>query len=135
MTAVGGIYTMGGGLVPHTLSESLGFVATTVSTVNIVGGFMVAQKMLDVFKRPTDPPEFYELYGLPTAAFLGGYGTSVLMGCQEASAVAATVSGLLCIGGIAGLANQSTARLGNVSGMCGVAFGVASCIGSLSWEP
>jgi len=135
MTAVGGMYTMGGGIVPHSFSESLGFVATAVSTVNIVGGFIVAQKMLDVFKRPTDPPEFYNYYAAPSAAFVAGYGSTVLMGCQQASAVAATVSGLLCIGGIAGLANQSTARLGNVCGMSGVAFGVASCIGSLNWEP
>lgn len=35
----------------------LGATATTLSTVNIVGGFIVATKMLDMFKRPDDPPE------------------------------------------------------------------------------
>merc|ERR1719482_2353379 len=51
MTAVGGMYAMGGGLVPTTLGESLGFVATTISAVNITGGFLVTKKMLDMFKR------------------------------------------------------------------------------------
>ena len=37
-----------------------------ISAVNITGGFLVTQKMLDMFKRPDDPPEFYEYYGLPS---------------------------------------------------------------------
>jgi len=45
---------------------------------------------------------------------------------------AATLSGLLCIGGIGGLASQTTARLGAVSGQTGVALGVASTLGHLS---
>merc|ERR1740139_1798236 len=41
---------------------------------------------------------------------------------------------MLCIGGIGGLANQSTARMGNVSGMAGVSFGLAATIGSMDWS-
>lgn len=101
--------------------------------MNIVGGFIVTTKMLDMFKRPDDPPEYYHLYGIPAGAALGLYGIGSLSGkFPEIDAAAATLSGLLCIGGIAGLASQSTARLGAVSGQSGVALGVASTMGHLN---
>ena len=84
--------------------------------------------LLDLLKRPTDPPEYYEYYGIPVAAFAGGYAFSSLAGFKEASAIAASISALCCIGGIAGLSTQKTARLGNISGMAGVSFGLASAI-------
>merc|ERR1719197_1253109 len=74
MTAVGGMFAMGGGILPSTTSEVLAATATGISAVNITGGFLVTKKMLDLFKRPTDPPEFYELYAYPTAGFIGGFG-------------------------------------------------------------
>lgn len=88
--------------------------------------------MLDMFKRPDDPPEYYHLYGIPTGAMLALYGAGSLSGkFPQIDAAAGTLSGLLCIGGIGGLASQSTARLGAVSGQAGVALGVASTIGHL----
>jgi NAD(P) transhydrogenase len=133
MTAVGGMYAMGGGLLPTTFAEGLAATATGISAVNITGGFLVTKKMLDMFKRPDDPPEHYELYGIPVAGFVGGYAVSNLLGFPQASHVAATASAMLCIGGIAGLSTQATARAGNISGMAGVTFGLASAIGSLDW--
>jgi len=133
MTAIGGMYAMGGGLVPQNTAQTLAALATAMSAVNIAGGFLVTKKMLDLFKRPDDPPEFYEFYGVPVAAFVGGYALTVLGGFKETSSITATASALCCIGGIAGLANQKTARLGNVSGMAGVSLGLASCIGSVDW--
>jgi len=133
MTAVGGMFAMGGGVLPGTFAEALAAGATGISAINITGGFLVTKKMLDLFKRPTDPPEFYELYAIPVGAFVGGYALTTLTGFKEASAVAASVSALCCIGGIAGLSTQRTARLGNVLGMSGVAIGMASAIGSLDW--
>lgn len=41
---------------------------------------MITQRMLDMFKRPTDPPEYNYLYMLPGAAFIGGYGATVAAG-------------------------------------------------------
>lgn len=129
-TALGGMH-----LLAHSNSASatlLGAAATTLSTVNIVGGFIVTTKMLDMFKRPTDPPEYYHLYGIPAAGILGTYGAAAMSGnYPEVHSAAATLSGLLCIGGIGGLASQSTARLGAVSGQAGVALGVASTLGHL----
>jgi NAD(P) transhydrogenase len=105
--------------------------------VLLPGGFIVTTKMLDMFKRADDPPEFYHLYGIPAAATMAAYGAGSMSGkFPQIDAAAATLSGLLCIGGIAGLASQSTARLGAVSGQAGVALGVASTLGHLnpSWS-
>lgn len=71
---------MGGGLTPSSLPESLALAAAFVSSINIAGGFLITQRMLDMFKRPTDPPEYNYLYMLPGAAFVGGYGASVAAG-------------------------------------------------------
>ena len=129
-TALGGMH-----LLAHSNSASattLAALATTLSTVNIVGGFIVTKKMLDMFKRPTDPPEYYHLYGIPAAGSLAFYTAGSMSGhVPEIDTAAATLSGLLCIGGIGGLSSQSTARLGAASGQAGVALGVASTLGHL----
>lgn len=110
----------------------MGAAATTLSTVNIVGGFIVTRKMLDMFKRPDDPPEYYHLYGIPAAGAIGLYTLGSLSGkFPQLDTAAGTLAGLLCIGGIGGLASQSTARLGAVSGQAGVALAVASTMGHL----
>lgn len=44
------------------------------------GGFLVTQKMLDMFKRPTDPPEYNYLYLLPGGVFVGGYAAALQSG-------------------------------------------------------
>merc|ERR1712216_1113732 len=134
MTASGGMYIMGGGVLPTNASQACGAVATTISCVNIFGGFIVSKKMLDVFKRPDDPPEHYELYAAPALAFVGGYGITKGMGYPEMDKAAAMAGGVLCIGGIGGLASQSTARLGLVSAMSGVSFGIASTLGNMEFE-
>ena len=123
-TALGGMH-----LIAHSNSPAvtlLGATATTLSTVNIVGGFIITSKMLDMFKRPDDPPEYYNYYMYPGALTLGLYGVGSLSGkFPEIDTAAATVASLLCIGGIGGLASQKTARLGAVSGQAGVALGIA----------
>jgi NAD(P) transhydrogenase len=96
------------------------------------GGFIITTKMLDMFKRPDDPPEYYHYYGAPAAGAMGLYSIGSLTGkFPEMDAAAATLSGLLCIGGIGGLASQKTARLGAVSGQTGVALGIVSTMGHL----
>lgn len=44
-------------------------------------------------------------------------------------------SGLCCVGALAGLSNQKTARLGNTLGMIGVAGGIAATLGALKPNP
>jgi H+-translocating NAD(P) transhydrogenase len=71
ITAVGGLLLMGGGYHPTNAIEAMAASAALISFVNIFGGFLVTQRMLDMFKRPTDPPSHNYLYGIPAAAFLG----------------------------------------------------------------
>uniref|UniRef100_A0A8C7ZRB7 proton-translocating NAD(P)(+) transhydrogenase n=1 Tax=Oryzias sinensis TaxID=183150 RepID=A0A8C7ZRB7_9TELE len=105
-----------------------------ISTALIPGGFLITQRMLDMFKRPTDPPEHNYLYALPGAAFVGGYGASLAAG-YSIEQMMYLGSGLCCVGALAGLSTQSTSRLGNALGMMGVAGGLAATIGALKPSP
>jgi H+-translocating NAD(P) transhydrogenase subunit alpha len=53
--AIHGIVLIGGMLIlgsaDSTLEQTLAFVAVVFGTVNIVGGFLVTDRMLDMFKR------------------------------------------------------------------------------------
>eukprot|EP00656_Telonema_subtile_P001383 TRINITY_DN10622_c0_g3_i2.p1 TRINITY_DN10622_c0_g3~~TRINITY_DN10622_c0_g3_i2.p1 ORF type:complete len:522 (+),score=166.84 TRINITY_DN10622_c0_g3_i2:63-1628(+) len=84
-----------------------------------------------LFKRADDPPEHYELYAIPAGAFATAYAVSHGLGYAEVDKVAAILGGVCCIGGIAGLASQETARLGNVLGMTGVGLGITSTLFTL----
>uniref|UniRef100_A0A8B9GVW2 proton-translocating NAD(P)(+) transhydrogenase n=1 Tax=Astyanax mexicanus TaxID=7994 RepID=A0A8B9GVW2_ASTMX len=97
-------------------------------------GFLVTQRMLDMFKRPTDPPEYNYLYLLPAGAFVGGYGVALQSG-YDVEQMMYLGSGMCCVGALGGLSNQSTARLGNALGMIGVAGGIAATFGVLKPTP
>ncbi|KAB7502656.1 NAD(P) transhydrogenase, mitochondrial [Armadillidium nasatum] len=77
ITADGGLVLMVGIYYPAITVEALAGTAAFISFINIFGGFIVTQRMLDMFKRPTDLPEYNNLYGIPGAAFLIGYFASV----------------------------------------------------------
>ena len=49
ITLVGTLVTAGARL--STLTEILGFVAVAMATTNVVGGFLVTHRMLEMFKR------------------------------------------------------------------------------------
>ncbi|XP_060780291.1 NAD(P) transhydrogenase, mitochondrial-like [Neoarius graeffei] len=134
LTAVGGLVLMGGGLAPSTLPESLALLAAFISSVNIAGGFLITQRMLDMFKRPTDPPEYNYLYTLPGAVFVGGYGAAHYTG-YNIEQMMYLGAGLCCIGALAGLSAQGTSRLGNTLGMIGVSGGIAATLGALKPSP
>jgi NAD(P) transhydrogenase subunit alpha len=62
--AIHGIILLGGMLVLGSadsgLEKALGFVAVVFGTINIVGGFLVTDRMLDMFRRKPgerEPPE------------------------------------------------------------------------------
>lgn len=146
MTAVGGMLLLansapsvasdlGSGLIPQSTAAWMGAIATILSFINIAGGFLVSGKMLDLFRRPNDPKEYFELYGIPVALLFGGLGASSFFGLGDLSNISGSVgiaSAICCIAAIAGLANQETARTGNVLGMAGVAFGLASTTADMS---
>ncbi|HEX3232666.1 MAG TPA: NAD(P) transhydrogenase subunit alpha [Gemmatimonadales bacterium] len=39
------------------VSTILGFVAVTAATINVVGGFLITDRMLRMFKREDSPPQ------------------------------------------------------------------------------
>jgi len=51
-----------------------------MSSVNIFGGFIVTKRMLDMFKRPTDPPEHNYLYAVPALTSIAGVITAHYLG-------------------------------------------------------
>ncbi|OCT98750.1 NAD(P) transhydrogenase, mitochondrial [Xenopus laevis] len=134
LTAVGGLALMGGSYLPTNTHELLAVLAAFVSSINIAGGFLVTQRMLDMFKRPTDPPEYNYLYLLPGGAFIGGYAAALQSG-YDIEQMVYLGSGLCCVGALAGLSTQGTARLGNALGMMGVAGGIAATLGALKPSP
>ena len=58
--AIHGIVLIGAMLVAgsadSTLEQVVGFVAVVFATINIVGGFLVTDRMLEMFKRRPDEP-------------------------------------------------------------------------------
>jgi len=135
ITAVGGLLLMGGGYVPTNAVEGLAASAALISFINIFGGFIVTQRMLDMFRRPTDPPEYNAMMGIPAATFLAAYGYAVSQGYPEVHQMAYLASGLSCIGALGGLSSQPTARLGNALGIIGVTSGIAATLGLLQPNP
>jgi H+-translocating NAD(P) transhydrogenase subunit alpha len=58
--AISGIAVIGAILVTgasdSVLSTALGFVAVVLATINVVGGFLVTDRMLAMFRRRSDRP-------------------------------------------------------------------------------
>merc|ERR1712176_1054826 len=99
--------------------------AVGVSAVNIVGGFVVSQRMLDLFKKPGDK-DYSHLLLAPGALLVAApiYNPALI----EATGV---VSSLLCIGSIGALANMKTAQSGAYMGISGVAGGLAATVAGM----
>lgn len=51
MVGIGGLYIMGGGYIPQTLPQVLGAASVLMAAVNVVGGFIITRRMLDMFRR------------------------------------------------------------------------------------
>merc|ERR1712141_205134 len=94
ITCVGGMLLMGGGYYPTNTVEGLAASAAFISFINVFGGFIVTGRMLDMFKRPTDPPEHNYLYGIPAGAFLASYAYAVTQGYPEIRKMAYLTSSL-----------------------------------------
>merc|ERR1712151_776137 len=117
LTAAGGLMLMGAGGGP--LAQGLAQASVAISTVNIAGGFLVTKRMLDLFRKPHEKDQIPK-YLIPAA------GMAVAPWVAPAAATSiGTVSGLMCIGSIGGLASQKTAQLGCALGMTGVTGAMA----------
>jgi len=135
LVAVGGMLLMGGGFLPSTTAQVLAASAVFISSINIFGGFLVTQRMLEMFRRPTDPPDYNYLYAIPAALFIGGYFAAVMAGVPGIAQIAYLASSIFCILALGSLSSQSTARVGNAMGMIGVGTGIAATLGALDFVP
>mmetsp|Transcript_14165 Transcript_14165/g.33630 ORF Transcript_14165/g.33630 Transcript_14165/m.33630 type:complete len:1502 (+) Transcript_14165:67-4572(+) len=123
-TAIGGLL-----LLEKTDSASayyLAALAVLVSSVNIFGGFVVSQRMLNLFKKPGDK-DYSGLMLFPGVVFL-----VVALTRPELLKAVTTVSALLCVAAIGGLATMSTANAGCKFGIVGVFGGMVATMVDLS---
>lgn len=112
MTAVGGLLLLERSSSP--VAQILAMIAVAVSAVNIMGGFVVSQRMLNLFKKKDD--QDYSVFMLvPGLIFL-----VISLTRPELLNPVTTVSALLCVAAIGALAAQSTANAGCKLGMVGV---------------
>jgi NAD(P) transhydrogenase len=134
ISAVGGLMLLGDGLVPTNAAETLAAGAVLASAVNISGGFLVTHRMLDMFKRSSDPPEYTSLMAIPGVAAVGAYAAAAMAGHTDPTLAYAAAS-VSCISSIACLASQQTARIGNALGIIGVGTGLAATLGAMQATP
>ncbi|TKW51232.1 NAD(P) transhydrogenase, mitochondrial [Colletotrichum tanaceti] len=135
MVGIGGLFILGGGYVPQTFPQVLGAASVLLAFVNVSGGFVLTKRMLDMFKRPTDPPEYPWLYAIPAALFGGGYIAAAATGTAGLVQAGYAVSSVLCISSLSSLASQATARMGNMLGMLGVGSGVLASLLAVGFSP
>jgi H+-translocating NAD(P) transhydrogenase len=140
MTAVGGLAVLGTSAAAgdgSTLPTALAAGAVLVSAVNVVGGFNMTRRMLGMFRRPGDAPEYNALWALPAVAVPGAYLAAIATGHDTPTlhTMGGVAASLLCIGAIGGLATQGTARMGNVLGQLGVGMGVLTALGASGAPP
>jgi NAD(P) transhydrogenase len=55
MVGIGGLFVMGGGYLPGTVSQALGAISVLLASVNVAGGFVITKRMLDMFKSTYFP--------------------------------------------------------------------------------
>ena len=135
MVGVGGFFVMGGGYLPETIPQLLGAVSVLLASVNVSGGFVITKRMLDMFKRPTDPPEYPWLWAIPGVLFGGGFIAAASTGMAGIVQAGYLISSVLCISSIQGLASQLTARRGNLLGILGVASGILASLAAVGFSP
>ncbi|KAI4612028.1 hypothetical protein J4E80_007481 [Alternaria sp. BMP 0032] len=131
---VGGLYAMGGGYLPGTIPQTLGALSVLLAFVNISGGFVISKRMLDMFRRPTDPKEYPWLYAVPAVLFGGGFTAAASTGMAGLVQAGYLVSSVLCVTSLSGLASQTTARRGNFLGILGVFSGFLASLAAVGFS-
>jgi NAD(P) transhydrogenase len=135
MVGIGGLFVMGGGYLPESIPQTLGALSVLLAFVNISGGFVITKRMLDMFKRPTDPAEYPLLYAIPAVLFGGGYIAAASTGMAGLVQAGYLVSSVLCVTSLSGLASQITARRGNLFGILGVFSGILASLAAVGFAP
>jgi len=135
MTIVGGIHLFNEGNDEQ--AKYMAAVSAGVSAINIVGGFIVTQRMLNLFKRKGDA-DYSAMMLVPGCILIGfaiwssGRLEANLHGHQvvntEMIDVNNTICSCLCIFAIVCLASQKTANIGAKFGLVGV---ICACVNTL----
>merc|ERR1712019_214678 len=120
LTAVGGLILLKKADGP--LSVILAASGTAVSAVNIFGGFVVSQRMLNLFKRPGDEDHSH-FYLVPGALFI----VLSLFIHKDINAIQ-VLCGLLCIISIGGLSSMKTSNMGCKLGISAVGAALVSTL-------
>jgi NAD(P) transhydrogenase len=123
ITAAGGMLAMGS---EHTSANVLANSAVFLSSINIFGGFLITKRMLDMFRRPTDPLDYEHFYAAPAAAFMMTYFGGRAAGFTDLHEWGYLAASVCSIGALGGLGSPETARAGNCLGMIGIASGLAA---------
>ncbi|KAF2728327.1 NAD(P) transhydrogenase-like protein [Polyplosphaeria fusca] len=134
MVGIGGFFVMGGGYLPESIPQSLGALSVLLAFVNVSGGFVISKRMLDMFRRPTDPKEYPWLYAIPAVVFGGGYVAAASTGMAGLVQAGYLVSSVLCMSSLSGLASQATARRGNLLGVLGVFSGILASLAAVGFS-
>mmetsp|Transcript_41999 Transcript_41999/g.100996 ORF Transcript_41999/g.100996 Transcript_41999/m.100996 type:complete len:1025 (-) Transcript_41999:61-3135(-) len=123
LTAVGGLLLLGQG--GGAFAQLLAMLSVGVSSVNIVGGFLVSKRMLDLFRKPGE--QDFGTYYLPPLglAALAPWVAPAALPCANAAA------SLMCIGAIGGLASQRTAQFGCFLGGVGVTGAMSAALATV----
>ncbi|KAN0116649.1 NAD(P) transhydrogenase beta subunit domain containing protein [Russula decolorans] len=135
MVGIGGLFVMGGGYLPQTPAQVLGALSVLLASVNVAGGFVITKRMLDMFKRAGDPPEYSWLYSIPAVVFTGGFLAAAHTGMAGLVQAGYLTSSILCIGSLSGLSSQATARQGNMLGILGVGSGILASLAAVGFPP
>lgn len=134
---VGGMVVMDGGFFPASFSGFLASLSVGIASLNIFGGFSITKRMLDMFKRPSDPKEHNYMMALPASVFAASYYYLTHHGYNVGNVTNAAylASSVACILSLGGLAHQKTAGIGNTLGMLGVGMGIMATLGQLGYSP
>jgi len=145
LTAIGGIMLMDrmNEMAPNAVSgKMLALLSAMVSAVNIIGGFVVSQRMLNLFKRPGDVDFSYYMLApgfllmlwpwLQDIASLSPFQMKPLESSH--AELDNTVSALLCITSIVALSSMKSANLGCKFGMMGAAGAVAVALRQVAFS-
>eukprot|EP01129_Flabellula_baltica_P000264 TRINITY_DN1029_c0_g1_i1.p1 TRINITY_DN1029_c0_g1~~TRINITY_DN1029_c0_g1_i1.p1 ORF type:complete len:1096 (-),score=254.78 TRINITY_DN1029_c0_g1_i1:36-3323(-) len=131
LVGVGGLLIMSNGFISHPAAYLLASSAVFLSLINVFGGFSITQRMLEMFRRAGDPPEYTYLFGIPAALFIGGFVAAAYNEYTGMESIAYLASSLCCLFALAGLSSQATARVGNALGLTGVSIGLVTTMNLL----
>lgn len=129
ITAVGGIHLL---TSDQPLVWGLGAMATSLSAVNIAGGFITTDKMLAMFdEKDSDDASItsthrHSLIPIVASGLVWGGLHGMGLNGPEMAPMAEILAGTLCIGGIAGLASKDTAKMGAMAGKAGIGLALLS---------